>query len=140
MTYLKHLTLALLLVFAASPVSALDSGAITVSPVMSTSVTSSGQKIVLPPKDAHLSVSTYDIAPGAALPEHKHLYPRWAYVLSGKLQVTNLQANRVDEFKAGDFVVESVDQWHKGANIGSEPLKLLVIDMTEGDQPNTVVK
>jgi hypothetical protein len=32
-----------------------------------------------------------------------------------------------------------VEQWHTGANIGSEPVKLLVIDIAEKGQTNTVL-
>ncbi len=140
MKHLIHLTLALGVIVIAPESRALESGAISVHPVLSTSVTSSGQKIVLPRNNAHLSVSTYEIAPGAALPEHKHLFPRWGYVLSGSLHVTNMQTGKVEIFKPGDFIVESIDQWHKGANGGTEPVRLLVIDITPGVRTNTVVK
>ncbi len=139
MRHIKQWTVALGLILVASPLNALES-AVVVRPLLATSVTSSGQKIVLPGKDAHISVSTYEIAPGAALPEHKHLFPRWGYVLAGMLQVTNTQTGQVENLKPGDFIVESVDQWHKGANTGQETLKLLVIDITPGDQSNVVVK
>lgn len=85
-------------------------------------------------------MAVYDIAAGAALPEHLHPFPRYGYVLSGTLQVVNTETGKVDEYKPGDFIVESVDQWHQGANIGQEPVKLLVIDMTEGENKNTVLK
>jgi quercetin dioxygenase-like cupin family protein len=138
--HVKQLTLALGLTLVTPPASALDDNSIAVHPVMSTSVTSSGQPIVLPQKDARISVSVYDVAAGAVLPEHKHPFPRYGYVLAGTLQVTNTENGKVEQYKTGDFIVESVDQWHMGANIGPEPLKLLVIDMTEGDQKNTVLK
>jgi quercetin dioxygenase-like cupin family protein len=140
MKHVKQLALALGLILIAPPGYALENSSVVVRPVLSTAETSAGQKIVLPQKDAHLSVSTYEVAPGAVLPEHKHLFPRWGYVLSGTLQVTNTQSGKAETFKPGDFIVESVDQWHKGANVGTEPLKLLVIDITEGDQTNTVLK
>jgi quercetin dioxygenase-like cupin family protein len=143
-THLKQLTLALglmlIALFMAPLARALDDTSVEILPVLSTSVTSSGQKIVLPQKDARISVSLYDVAAGAVLPEHKHPFPRYGYVLSGTLQVTNTETGKIEDYKPGDFIVESVDQWHKGANIGREPLKLLVIDMTEGEVANTVVK
>jgi quercetin dioxygenase-like cupin family protein len=42
-------------------------------------------------------------------------------------------------YKPGDFILESVGQWHVGANIGDEPTKLLVIDIVEKGQKNTVL-
>lgn len=53
---------------------------VTVTQLLSTTVTSSGQPIVLPQKDAQIVVSTYDVAPGATLPVHKHPYPRYGDV------------------------------------------------------------
>ena len=113
---------------------------VAVTELLSTTVTSSGQPIVLPQKDAQIVVSIYDVAPGAILPVHKHPYPRYGYVLSGELRVTNTETGRNDTYKPGDFILESVGQWHMGANIGGKPLKLLVIDIVEKGQTNTVVR
>ena len=113
---------------------------VTVTELLSTTVTSSGQPIVLPQKDAQIVASIYDVAPGAILPVHKHPYPRYGYVLSGELRVTNMETGRNDTYKPGDFILESVGQWHMGANIGGKPLKLLVIDIVEKGQMNTVVR
>ena len=67
---------------------------VVVKPVTSTAVTASGQPITLPQKDAHVVVTTYDIGRGANLPEHKHSYARYAYVLVGTLRVTNTETGR----------------------------------------------
>jgi quercetin dioxygenase-like cupin family protein len=113
---------------------------VTITPLLSATVTSSGQPIVLPQKNAEVIVSIYDVAPGTALPVHKHPYPMYAYVLSGNLRVTNTDTGRSNTYKAGDFILESVGQWHTGANIGEDPLKLLVINIVEKGQSNTVLQ
>lgn len=113
---------------------------VVVKAVLSTTVTSSGQPIVLPQKDAQVVVSTYEIPPGVALPEHKHPFPRYGYVLSGSLRVINDDTGKTEDYKAGDFILEAVGQWHRGINTGSDPLKLLVIDLAEKDQPTVVLK
>jgi quercetin dioxygenase-like cupin family protein len=95
---------------------------VTITELLSTTVTSSGQPIVLPQKDAQIVVSIYDVAPDATLPVHKHPYPRYGYVLSGELRVTNMETGRSDTYKPGDFILESVGQWHMGANLGSAPV------------------
>ena len=41
---------------------------------------------------------------------------------------------------AHSFILEAVDQWHFGANKGTEPVKLLVIDMVEKGAVNTVLQ
>ncbi len=113
---------------------------IRVVPVFSGALTASGQPIILPQKDVHVVVTTYDIARGALLPEHKHPFARYAYVLAGTLRVTNTETGKSELYKPGNFIVEAIDQWHKAANIGKTPVKLLVIDQIEGQQSNTVLK
>jgi quercetin dioxygenase-like cupin family protein len=120
-----------------SPLQAREQKDVTVTPLLSTTVTSSGQPIVLPQKDAQIDVSIFDVMPGATLPVHKHPYPRYGYVLSGNLLITNMETGQRDTYKPGDFILESVGQWHTGSNIGAEPLKLLVIDIVEKEHTNT---
>jgi quercetin dioxygenase-like cupin family protein len=123
-----------------SPLQAKEQKDVTVTQLLSTTTTSSGQPIVLPQKDAQIVVSIYDIVPGATLPAHKHPYFREGYVLSGKLRVTNMETGQVGTYKPGDFIPESVGQWHMGASIGAEQLKLLVIDIVEKGQTNTTLQ
>lgn len=113
---------------------------VVVREVFSGNTTAAGQPIVLPQKNARLVVSTYDIAPGARLPVHKHPAPRYAYVLAGTLTVTDAESGEAKTYSAGDVIVEMVDRWHYGANTGSEPVRLLVIDQTEGTAPNTELR
>ncbi|MEJ0020449.1 MAG: cupin domain-containing protein [Acetobacteraceae bacterium] len=122
------------------PLGATSAEPVVVTPLMATAVTVSGQPIVLPQKDVHLAVSTYDIAAGARLPEHRHPFARYAYVLAGTLEVTNVETGRSETFKAGDFIVEAIGQWHKAVNLGTDAVRLLVIDQTEGAQGNTVLR
>jgi quercetin dioxygenase-like cupin family protein len=122
---------------------ALDPGPanpVVVTPIISTSVTSTGQPITLPQKNVAVIASIFDIAPGATLPVHKHPFPRYGYVLAGTLKVTNIDTGQTDTFKTGDFIVEMIDQWHQGSNIGPDPVKLLVIDQIEAGAQATVVK
>lgn len=113
---------------------------VVVRPVMSATTTSSGQPIVLPQKDAQVIVSTYEIAPGAVLPVHKHPFPRYAFVQAGNLRVTNNDTGKSEDFKPGDFIIEAVGQWHFGTNTGKDAVKLLVIDMVEKGKANTVLR
>lgn len=121
------------LLFALSPCSRLVAGsqqpAVDITPVISAVTTASRQPIILPKGAARLIVSTYVIAPGAKLPVHRHTYPRYAYVLDGQLRVTDVKARRTFEYKKGDFVVEMIGRQHFGENVGSGPLRLLVIDI-----------
>jgi quercetin dioxygenase-like cupin family protein len=135
---LVYLLASFVVLFASHP-QAQELTGVTVTQLLSTTVTASGQPIVLPHKNAQIVASIFAVAPGAALPVHKHPYPRYAYVLSGNLRVTNKDTGQSDTYKPGDFIVEAVGQWHTGANIGEEPAKLLVIDIVEQRQTNTVL-
>lgn len=139
----KSLALALGLLLIGSPLHAdtqPSTSQVVVKPVMSATTTSSGQPIVLPQRDAQVIVSTYEIPPGAVLPKHKHPFPRYAHVQAGTIEVTNLDTGKTQTFKTGDFILEAVDQWHFGANKGTEPVKLLVIDMVEKGAANVVLQ
>jgi hypothetical protein len=57
-----------------------------VTELLSTTMTSSGQPIVVPRKDVQIVVSIYDVMPGVTLQVHNHPYPRYGYVLSGNLR------------------------------------------------------
>lgn len=131
-----------LALFAASPALALDPAPqpVVITPLASTKTTAAGQPIVLPGADTRVIVSMFEIAPGAALPVHKHPYPRYGYVLAGQLRVTDVETGKSIDYKAGDFIVEMIERWHQGANTGSETVRLLVIDQVEGDAPNTLLK
>jgi quercetin dioxygenase-like cupin family protein len=137
----KHLWLAGLCLLLATSVQAEESKpAVVVTPILATDETATGQPIQLPQKDAEVVVATYEIAPGAVLPEHKHPYPRYAYVMQGTLEVNNTEAGKIVIYKKGDVVVEAVGQWHKGTNIGTDPVVLVVFDFIEKDQKNVVMK
>ncbi|RUV96729.1 MULTISPECIES: cupin domain-containing protein [unclassified Mesorhizobium] len=128
--------------FYATTADALDSSAtpVVVTPLASKTTTASGQPIKLPQKNVEVQVSAYQIAPGATLPVHKHPFPRYAYVEAGTLKVTNVETGSSNTYKTGDFIVEMIGQWHQATNIGSDAVKLLVIDQVEQGAKNTILK
>jgi quercetin dioxygenase-like cupin family protein len=95
---------------------------------------------VMPQNDVQISVSTYEISGGAKLPEHKHPYPRYGFMESGTLRVTNIDINKTETYGPGSFIVEAVDQWHKAENAGSDPVKLLVIDVMPKGATSTILR
>lgn len=113
---------------------------VVVTPILSTTTTVSGQPIVLPQGDVEFVSAMYEVQPGATLPAHKHPFPRYGYMLSGSLSVTNLATGRTIDFEPGDFIVEATDQWHAARSTGSEPVRLLVIDLVEQGQGNVVLR
>lgn len=128
------------LVVLALPAMAEDAKPVTVTPIAASQTTASGQPITFPPGDLAFTASAYDIAAGAALPEHKHPFPRYAYVLAGTIAVTNTVTGETATYKAGDVIIEAVDQWHKAKNIGGDVVKLIVYDFAPKGAQNTVKK
>jgi quercetin dioxygenase-like cupin family protein len=122
------------------PCAAAQEAAVAVAPVLSTTSTAAGQPIRLPAKNVEVVVSTYDIARGAKLPVHKHPFARYAYVLTGTLRVTNGETGAATDYRAGQFIVEMLDTWHFGENVGNEPVRLVVIDQVEAGQSNTILQ
>jgi quercetin dioxygenase-like cupin family protein len=115
-------------------------GKVKAKRVYSATTTNSGQPIKLPQGNVEVVVWMYDIPAGSKLPVHKHPSQRYAYVLQGTLQVTDVESGRSFEYKPGDFIVEMVDGWHYGVNNGKEPVRLLVIDQVDKGQANTIPK
>ncbi|MCS3497752.1 quercetin dioxygenase-like cupin family protein [Bradyrhizobium japonicum] len=117
-----------------------DSRRASVSKILSADVNSAGQPIVFPNKFGHVDVSIFEIPPGVALPAHLHPFPRMGYVLSGTLRVRNLESGNAETYGEGQFVLESVNQWHEGDNPGKTPLRLLVIDLAEKGAKTTILR
>lgn len=113
-----------------------QSHAVTIEPIADITKTIGDQPIILPRGEIEVVASIYNIPPGADLPVHRHGYPRYGYVLEGQLQVTNEETGKTSTFSVGDFVSESVGQWHTGTNPGSSLLKLLVIDQMPKGESN----
>ena len=130
----------LLLVAAGAAATSLQSpppgAAVTV--LSRTATTATGQSISLPPGPVEVVISRTEIPAGGTLPMHKHPWPRYAYVESGRLRVHWEAAALTREFGPGDTVVEAVDQWHEGAAIGPEPVRLIVIDQVPPGAANLV--
>lgn len=137
---MKSLSLIIGLTLGMTALHAQENNAVVVKPVVSTSVDSSGQPIILPQGEAQVTVSIFDIPAGANLPEHRHPFPRYGYVLAGSLRVMNTDTAREQEYRPGDFILEAVGQWHKATAVGTEPVRLLVIDLVEQGKTNTILK
>ncbi len=112
----------------------------TVETVLRSSTTIADQPISLPQGPVEVTASVFTIEPGASLPIHRHAFPRYGYVLAGELTVSNSESGRSMTFREGDFIIESVAQWHRGSNTGALPLKLLVIDQAPPGAQTTEAK
>lgn len=90
--------------------------------------TLSGQPIRPPLGDLRVTITRTELPVGGRLAAHKHPYPRLVQVQAGRLAIRNLDTGENREVKAGDWVVDAIDQWHEGVVLGDEPVRLLTID------------
>ena len=78
-----------------------------------------------------------ELAPGASTGWHKHPVNNYAYILEGSLRL-ELRDGTSQVFKAGQAFAESVDTWHRGSNLGTGPLKILVFYTGEAGVPLSI--
>src|SRR5258708_13573125 len=114
---MKHASLcaALVLLGATAPASDADgaAGPVLVTPVLTAAVTAAGQPIELPLHDVRVMVSTYEIARDATLPQHKHPYSRYAYVLPGTLLITNTETRPSHIYPTRPFLIQTIHPCHQ---------------------------
>ncbi|KEQ18595.1 cupin domain-containing protein [Endozoicomonas numazuensis] len=98
-----------------------------------------------PLKSVHLDnpevrVLRIAIAPHSKLPIHKHPVINAGYLVKGELTVVRLSDGKKLEMKAGDALVEMVDEWHYGENNSDEPAEIVVVYAGNEGQAITVKK
>jgi quercetin dioxygenase-like cupin family protein len=84
-----------------------------------------GQKLpAYPSGQPEISVLKVTIPPGQRLPMHKHPFINAVVVLRGELTVTTGKG-KILHVKAGHPMIEVVNEWHYGANHGTEPVEMI---------------
>ncbi|MBS1197926.1 MAG: Cupin 2 conserved barrel domain protein [Proteobacteria bacterium] len=122
-----------------SPLCAADyDAAVKARLITKAEVTGNGDKIRYPVvNNPEVSALEVEIAPGAETGWHKHPVSVYAYVLAGRLRV-EMEGGKSLTFTPGDAIIEVVDAWHNGTNIGCEPVRLAVFYLGGKDVPNVV--
>lgn len=100
--------------------------------------TISGQPLTLPDVPFEVVISRTEIPAGGVLPMHRHPWPRYAIVEQGRLRVRYEEAGLTREFGPGEAVIEAIGQWHEGQVVGTEPVRLLIIDHVPRGETNMV--
>lgn len=111
-----------------------------VTPLVTTTTTWSGQPLALPQGAVEVKASRVVMPVGTELAPHKHPWPRYVAIQSGRLSVSNEVTGVTREFGPGDFLVEAIDQWHTGKVVGDQPVLLVVIDQAPPGAVNVVQK
>ncbi len=96
------------------------------------------QRITYPKKKpAQISSSIIELEPGQETGWHKHRTPMYVYVLEGTVTV-EYDAGVTKEYPAGTAIIEAVDVWHNGTNKGTDPVRMLVVNLGAKGIKNTV--
>lgn len=113
---------------------------IKIEKILKTDTTSIGQKIsYLTTDNPEITILKITIPPGKETGWHKHLFPVFAYVLSGTLSV-DLEGGKHVEFTKGSSFAEVINTLHDGKNEGEEDLVLIAIYLGEKDKPLSIKK
>ena len=102
--------------------------------------TLTGQPLSLPQGPVTVTVRVNEFPAGAPLPVHRQPYPRYAYIISGRLRVTYVDEKLVREFGPGEVMIEGVDQWHFVEAVGPEGVKVMTIDQTPPGKGNVELR
>lgn len=78
-----------------------------------------------PAGQPQITIIRYQFAPGTVLPIHKHPVINAGVLLRGQLSVKTASGQTL-VLKAGDPIVELVNQWHEGRNDGDETAELII--------------
>ena len=111
---------------------------VTVGTPVTIDATLSGQPIRPPSGDLRVTITQVELPAGGKLAAHKHPYPRLVQVLSGRLEIRNLDTGQAREAKAGDWMVDAVEQWHEAVVLGDQPVRLMTIDQAPPGKPVTI--
>lgn len=77
------------------------------------------------------------IAPGGQSGRHQHPVSPHIYVIEGEVTI-EFDNGKQEKFTAGHAFMEAVDTWHNAKNLGSKPVKMLVVFFGEKGQKNMI--
>ncbi|MCT0224893.1 cupin domain-containing protein [Synechococcus sp. CS-1328] len=92
-----------------------------------------------PSGEPEVTVLHITIPPGVRLPMHIHPVINAGMLIRGQLLVISEAGSRV-QLKAGDGLIEMVNQPHYGSNNGTEPAEIVVVYAGVKGKPITVLE
>ena len=100
--------------------------AIKTTILLRTATTNIGQPIEYPRRGVpEITTMIVTIPPGGSTSLHRHPVPIVGYILDGELEVRT-EGGKVNRYRAGDTVIESIGVAHRGVNVGVGPVRILV--------------
>jgi quercetin dioxygenase-like cupin family protein len=110
---------------------------LTLTPVLQTGTTFTGQPIRFPQGDNQLVAVLAEVAPGGQVGRHLHPNPLFVYILEGTLTI-EMEGHGAHAFRAGEGLAEVVNTWHNGRNLGDAPVKFLIVFAAQEGTPTIV--
>ena len=86
-----------------------------------------------------ITIKRITIPSGTTLPLHKHPVINAGVLLKGTLAVETEEGKNL-VLQAGDPIIEVVDHWHRGTNVGKDPAEIIVFYAGTVGTANTVKK
>jgi len=127
-----------LLSYLVTPALAFEDTAVRVDPLAKSVASWNGALMpAYPAGQPEVTILRVRIASGARLPMHKHPVINAGVVLAGELTVVTEKGQTL-HLKAGDPIIEVVEQWHYGHNQGADPVELIIFYAGVQGQPITV--
>jgi quercetin dioxygenase-like cupin family protein len=113
-------------------------GQVEMTALLKTTTTAADQPIVYPPtNEPEVSIIVVEIPPGGETGWHSHPYPIFVYSLSGELSIS-FENGKTHHLLAGEAMMECLNMFHNGKNVGTAPVKLVISVMGEKGKPFTV--
>jgi quercetin dioxygenase-like cupin family protein len=136
---LKFYTVLLLFILFAWPAYAeqIETAIMSQTLVKSTQSWDGSQLPAYPEGQPEVTILKVTIPVGVVLPFHKHPYINAGVLTKGELTVVS-KAGKKLTMKAGDPIVELVDNWHFGENLGNVPAEIIVFYAGIKGQPITI--
>ena len=110
---------------------------LTLTPLLQTSTTFTGQPIRFPQSDAQFVAVLAEVAPGGQVGRHQHPNPLFVYILEGTLTI-DMEGHGTHAFHAGEGLAEVVHTWHNGRNLGDTPVKFLIVFAAQDGTPTII--
>lgn len=116
-----------LLVYVSTSATVLGQETFVTEPGFKGSMTITGKPIQYPDTDMPLIVGRLiEFQPGEETGWHKHPVPTYTHVIDGTLTIEFEDGTREDHH-AGNGFLDAMDVWHTGKNMGTTPLRVVVV-------------
>ena len=110
---------------------------LTLTPVLQASKTFTGQPIHFPQSNNQFVAVVAEVAPGGQVGRHLHPNPLFVYMLEGTLTI-EMEGHGTHAFSAGEGLVEVVNTWHNGRNLGDTPVRFLIVFAAQEGTPTII--